>query len=223
MKSKTSEIKEELASVLSGKTIDALIPPLVYAGVNALFGLDTAVIAALLTAIVLGLWRMFLKQTWIYALGGMLGVILAAGLAFLTRNAVGFFLPGLISSSILLFIALSSLLIGKPLAAWASHLTRGWPLHWFWRKDIKPAYREVTLIWALFIGGRFAIQVLLYQRGQASELAWANTLLGWPVTIMILVVSYVYGIYRLKNLGGPGVDEFIAGDEPPWVGQTRGF
>jgi len=223
LKSKTSEIKEELASVLSGKTIDTLFPPLVYARVNALFGLDTAVIAALLTAIVLGLWRMLLKQTWIYALGGLLAVMVAAGLAFLTRNAVGFFLPGLISSSTLLFIALSSLLIGKPLAAWASHLTRGWPLPWFWRKDIKPAYREVTLIWALFIGGRLAIQVLLYQRGQASELAWANTLLGWPVTIMILVVSYVYGIYRLKNLGGPGVDEFIAGDEPPWVGQTRGF
>ena len=78
-------------------------------------------------------------------------------------------------------------------------------------------------MWALFIGARLAIQLILFQRGEATTIAWANTLLGWPVTILILVVSYVYGIWRLKNLGGPGVDEFIAGEGPPWAGQTRGF
>lgn len=223
MKSKTSEIKEELASVLSGKTIDTLIPPLVYAGVNALFGLDTAVIAALSTAIAFGVWRILRKQTWVYALGGLLAVMLAAGLAYLTRSAAGYFLPALISSGMLLVISLVSILIGKPLAAFASHLSRSWPLPWFWREDVKPAYREVTLMWALFIGARLAIQLILFQRGEATTIAWANTLLGWPVTILILVVSYVYGIWRLKNLGGPGVDEFIAGEDPPWAGQTRGF
>lgn len=48
-------------------------------------------------------------------------------------------------------------------------------------------------------------------------------LLGWPVTIVVLVLSYVYGIWRLRKLRGPGVDEFITGKQPPYRGQTRGF
>jgi hypothetical protein len=39
----------------------------------------------------------------------------------------------------------------------------------------------------------------------------------------VLAVSYVYGIWRLRKLGGPGVEEFESGKEPPWDGQTRGF
>ena len=67
------------------------------------------------------------------------------------------------------------------------------------------------------------LQFLLFQRGHASTLAWANTLLGWPVTIIVLVISYVYGLWRLHRLGGPGVDEFVGGVEPPWKAQTKGF
>jgi hypothetical protein len=153
----------------------------------------------------------------------LLAVGFAAGLALLTQNAANYFIPGLISSAVLLALAIGSLIIGKPLAAWASHLTRGWPLDWFWRADVKPAYREVTWMWLFFIAGRFVIQLSLFQRGQTGQLAWANTLLGWPVTIVVLVVSYIYGIWRLRKLGGPGVEEFQAGKEPPWKGQTRGF
>jgi len=63
----------------------------------------------------------------------------------------------------------------------------------------------------------------LFRRGDAAQLAWANTLLGWPVTILVLVISYIYGIWRLRKLGGPGVEEFTEGADPPWKGQTRGF
>jgi len=38
-----------------------------------------------------------------------------------------------------------------------------------------------------------------------------------------LVISYVYGLWRLHRLGGPGVDEFVGGVEPPWKAQTKGF
>lgn len=223
MTSKRSEIWEELNSVLSGKTIDALLPPLVFAGVNAFWGLDIAVIAALTFALGLGVWRILRRQTWLYASGGLLAVALASGLAYLTRSAASYFIPAIISSLLLVTITLGSLLFGKPLAAWASHLTRGWPLAWFWRWDIKPAYREVTWFWLVFILLRLVIQVALFQRGDAGTLAWANTLLGWPVTIAVLVFSYIYGIWRLRQLGGPGVDEFSEEKKPPWAGQTRGF
>ncbi len=223
MSNKGQEIWEELKSVLSGKTFDALLPPIIYAVVNAIFGLTPAVIAAMGFALLLGIIRLMRKQAWQYAFGGLLAVGVAAGLALLTRNAANYFIPALISSGLLLLLAIGSLFIGKPLAAWASHLTRGWPLDWFWRSNVKPAYREVTWMWLVFIAGRLVIQIWLFQQGQTGQLAWANTLLGWPVTIVVLVVSYIYGIWRLRKLGGPGVEEYQAGKEPPWKGQTRGF
>lgn len=220
---KLKEIWEELKSVLSGKTIDALLPPIIFVIVDAIFGLDVAVIAALGLAVLLGGYRLIRGQTWGYALGGLLGVGLAAGLALLTRNAASYFIPAMISSGLFMLAAVISNLLGKPLAALASHLTRGWPLEWFWREDVRPAYRDATWMWAAFFGLRLALQIILFQVGEGGSLTWANTLLGWPVTIIILVVSYVYGIWRLRQLGGPGVDEFEAGKEPPWEGQTRGF
>jgi len=220
---KKNEILQELKSVLSGKTFDALLPPIVFAIVNGIFGLQPAVFAALGLAVLLGLLRLIRKEKWHYALGGLLAVSLAAGLALLTQNAASYFIPGIISSGLLVLGAVLSNIIGKPLAAWVSHLTRGWSLEWFWREDVKPAYTEVTWMWAFFFAIRLGLQILLFQQGNASQLAWANTLLGWPVTIIVLVISYIYGIWRLRRLGGPGVDEFKEGKGLPWEGQTRGF
>lgn len=223
MTKKFNEIWEELKSVLSGKTFDALLPPILFAIANGIFGLQTAVFVALGFAILLGLLRLLRKEKWHYALGGLLAVSLAAGLALLTQNAASYFIPGMISSGLLVLGGVLSVIIGKPLAAWASHLTRGWPLDWFWRKDVKPAYVEVSWMWAVFFAVRLGLQIILFRQGDAAQLAWANTLLGWPVTILVLVLSYIYGIWRLRNLGGPGVDEFQEGKDPPWKGQTRGF
>ncbi len=217
------ELFEEFKTVTSGKTFDALLPPLVFLLVNSFLGLNPAVILSLGLAALLGTIRLLRNQTWYYALGGLLAVAAASGLAILTRSATGYFIPSLISSTFLLLLAAGSLLAGKPLAAWASHLTRGWPLEWFWRQDVKPAYREVTIVWSGFFALRLIIQIILFRTGDAVRLGWTSTLLGWPVTVLVLVFSYIYGIWRLHSLGGPGVQEFQAGKRPPWEGQKRGF
>lgn len=54
-------------------------------------------------------------------------------------------------------------------------------------------------------------------------LALLNLLTGWPAIVLLLIVTYVYGIWRLQNLGGPSVEEFKAGAPPPWQGQKKGF
>jgi len=38
MSNKSQEIWQELKSVLSGKTIDAILPPIIYAVINAVLG-----------------------------------------------------------------------------------------------------------------------------------------------------------------------------------------
>ena len=217
------EIIEEFKTVVSGRTFDALLPPILFVAANSAFGLNPAVLLSLGFALSLGITRMLRRQNWKYALGGFAAVSFASGLAYLTRTAAGYFLPAIAGSAGLALLSLASLAAGKPLAVWASHLTRGWPLKWFWRKDVKPAYSEVTVFWSIYLVSRLVVQVNLYRSGDAAGLAWANLLLGWPVIAVVLTGSYIYGVWRLRRLHGPGVEEFKAGAKPPWKGQTRGF
>jgi hypothetical protein len=220
---KGKEVLEELTSVLSGKTLDAIVPPLVFVIVNSMFGLTYAIIIALILSSTVGIYRLIRKQSGIYALGGSLGILLAGGFAFLADNASNYFLPGIITNAFVLLLSIVTLIIDKPLAAYASHLTRGWKLDWFWRKDVKPAYREVTIMWSLFFLIRTIIQVTLFLSDNVDALVWANTLMGLPVTVAVLVLSYIYGIWRLRKLKGPGIDEYLENKTAPFRGQTRGF
>jgi len=218
-----AEIMEELKQVVSGKTLDALVPPLIFVVTNSFQGLLSAIALAMGTALLLSLIRLFKKQPLKYALGGLGGVALASAFALFAGRAENYFLPKIIGSAFMALLSLVSLAAGKPLAAWASHLSRSWPIDWFWRDDIQPAYREVTWLWASLFLMRLAIQLYLFQKADATQLAWANVLLGTPVTLAVLIVSYLYGQKRLRQLGGPSVHEFKEGVLPPWEGQTRGF
>lgn len=130
---KRKEIIEEIKSVISGKTLDAILPPLFFALMHSITSLNLAVIASLVLASLLAVIRLLRKQDWKYAFGGLVGVILVSGLVYITRNPALYFIGPVISSGLLLLsLTLISLLIGKPLAAWANHLSRGWPLEWYW-------------------------------------------------------------------------------------------
>lgn len=217
------EVWQELRGILTGKTLDALLPPILFAITNAIFGFVVGAICALSLSLILGLMRLLKKQKWQYALGGFILTSIATALSLLSQNALSYFIPAMITSALLTLAALISNLIKKPLAAWVSHLTRGWPLEWFWRDDILPAYRQVTWAWMVFFFLRLSLQVFLFSGGQIGVLSWTEILLGWPATILVLVASYIFGIWKLRKLGGPGVDEYQKGTKPPWRGQTRGF
>lgn len=219
----SQEIREELQSVLKGKTLDALLPPLIFVILNNLVSINSAIISALILASYYLILRLIKKQSILYALGGWFGVALASGFALLADNATNFFLPGIVSNVFLVLVTLVSLMLGRPLAALASHLTRGWTLNWFWRSDVKPAYTEVTWMWFVLLFLRSGVQILLYLQGNVDQLGWTNLILGLPFTALILIMSYVYGLWRLKQLKGPGIDEFNTHKEPPYQGQTRGF
>jgi len=102
-------------------------------------------------------------------------------------------------------------------------VARGWPWDWYWHPQVRPAYNEVTLAWAVFFGARLTLQALLIQSQNAALLAVFNIVSGWPATIALLVATYLYGLWRLQRLHGPSVEEFKTNAPPPWKGQTRGF
>ncbi|WP_422485481.1 DUF3159 domain-containing protein [Gudongella sp. DL1XJH-153] len=223
MKNILYEITDEVKSVIGGKTIGAIVPPIVFVIANNLFGLLWGILAAVLTAVIIGIQRYLMGETIKYAAGGLVGVLLASAFSFYAGNAADYFLPRIISSGFLFLVSIVTIVVGKPIAALASHISRGWEMGWFMRKDVKPAYREVSIVWAMLFLLRMYLQVLLYRGGDLFIMAWANTLLGFPATLTVLILSYVYGTWRLRNLGGPGIDEYREDKTPPWKGQTRGF
>jgi uncharacterized membrane protein len=217
------DLLSEIKLIFTGKTLDAIIPPLIFVIINGYLGLSIAIIVSLVIALIFFMYRVLSKQSFSYALFGLVGILLAGGFAFVANNATNFFLPDIITNGFILVLSIGSLIINKPIAAYLSHLTRGWTLNWFWRKDILPAYREVTYMWTAFFLIRTIIQVVLFIGNDVNALLWTSTIMGLPATFLILTISYVYGIWRLKQLGGPGIDEFDAKKQPPYRGQNRGF
>jgi hypothetical protein len=190
---------------------------------NSFLGFQAAVGGALTLAILIAVLRLSRKQSLLYSLAGIGSVGLAIALAWFLGRSEGYFLPGIVNGGITVALALVSLLIRKPIVAWTSFIARRWPLDWYWHPQVRPAYSEVTIAWTLFFAARLVWQVILFQGKNTDQLAFVNFLLGWPALIILLVFSYLYGTWRLRNLNGPSVEEFRNKVAPPWEGQKRGF
>jgi hypothetical protein len=224
MGNKSRELLEEFRMVL-GKVglLDTVLPPVLFLALNSTVGFQVAVGGALTLAVVIAILRLFRKQSLMYSLAGLGSVLLAILLAWFLGRSKGYFLPDIVNGGLTVALALVSLLIRKPMVAWTSYLARRWPLEWYWHEKVRPAYSEVTIAWTIFFAARLLWQVMLYQRNNVSQLALVNALTGWPAIVVLLILSYLYGIWRLQRLGGPSVEEFRNQTPPPWQGQKRGF
>lgn len=222
---KLNELVDEFRQVVTGRRPwgDALGPPLAFLLLNLAAGTEPAIYGAMGLAVLITLVRLIRRHTVKYALGGLGGVAMATLAALWLDRGEGYFLPGMVSGTVTSAVCLGSLIVRRPLVAWTSHLARRWPLAWYWHPKVRPAYSEVTLAWFFFFAGRLTLQGALFLRGATEALAVANLLLGWPAMILLLAGSYLYGLWRLRRLGGPSVEEFLSQSPPPWHGQRRGF
>jgi hypothetical protein len=223
--SKTDELIDELRQVVLGESnlADTIIPTIIFLVANGVLGFEYAMWASLLMAVLIAFLRWRRGQSLQFALGGIGSVLLAILLSRIVGRQEGYFLPAIANGALVFIVTLASVLIGRPLVAWTSHLARRWPLDWYWHPQVRPAYSEVTLFWAVVFGLRLWGQVLLFRAEQPERFAAFTTLGGWPTTIILLVLSYLYGSWRLSQLNGPSVEEFETGAPPPWQGQQRGF
>lgn len=223
---KLDELREELRSVLSGRgarLLDSFVPPLVFLILTPLAGVDIALWGALAIAALFAAYRIVRRENLAYALGGLGGTLLAAVFVKLSGSGSGYFLPGFFSGALTVILCVVSVAFNRPLVAWTSFLTRRWTLAWYWHPQVLPAYNEVTILWAVAFAARLTLEFWLYQQDALGVLGTVRVLLGWPFIILLLIASYLYGLWRLGRLGGPSVEEFKEGKNPPWVGQKRGF
>jgi hypothetical protein len=223
---KIQELGDELRSVLSGRAsrlVDSFLPLLIFLVFTPLFGVDISLIAAITCAALFAMIRILRRESLVYSLGGLGGVLLAAVFVFLSGSERGFFLPGLISGSITVILCIVSVALNRPLVAWTSFVARRWPLNWYSHPKVLPAYNEVTILWGVAFAARLGFEYWLYQQDAIDALGAARILLGWPFIIALLLITYIYGTWRLRNLAGPSVEEFKQSKTPPWESQQRGF
>jgi len=219
------ELYEELQSVFSGNNtlLDSILPSILFLIDNALFGFQVAMITSLGISVLITILRLLRGQKIWYALGGTGAALLAIGFRFLLDSAEAFFLPIVINGELTILVLLINMLIRHPALAFTSHLTRRWPLKWYWHPHMRPAYNEVAAFWVIFFGLKLAGQLYFYLRLNKNGLALFNVLSGWPALIVLLVISYLYRLKQLRQLKGPSVEEFTHETPPPWIGQQRGF
>ena len=157
-----SETKNSGQYSLAAGDLDSLAPTLAFAIVQAFWTLEYSLWSAIVLALIAAGTRIARREPFLYALGGLAGVVVAAGIATRMGQAEGFLLPSILSGGLTVLGCVASLFAGRPLVAWTSHLARRWPLGWYWHPRVRPAYSHVTLAWAAYFSLRLLLQLWLY-------------------------------------------------------------
>jgi hypothetical protein len=167
------------------------LPILVFVPVSSLAGLMPAIFAALGVATLILIWRLIRKESLQPAFSGFFAVGVSALIAYLVGESKGYFLLGIWSSLLYAGVFAVSVLIRRPAVGyvwgWVNQHDRGW------RKVRKAvfAFDVATLTWVVVFGARFVVQNHLYDENQTGMLGVARIAMGWPLTGVAALVTYL--------------------------------
>lgn len=219
------DIREEIKSLFVGdRTLgDSFAPPLLFVLVNAVWNIELAAGVAIAAGAAVAMWRIRKGQQIIYAIAGIAGVAFAAFLALRSGRAETYFLPGIISTLAYATGTLISILVKRPLSGWTGWAYRRWPLGWYWRDDVRPAYSYVSWFWFGYFAVRGSVSGWLFIVEQPELLAIWKSVTSWPTLLPLFYFTYRIGVKKRDELGGPNVDEYLAGAAAPYAGGQRRF
>jgi hypothetical protein len=168
------------------------VPTIAYVIVNAIAGLTAAVVVAVGTGAGLIVMRLLRKEPLQPAVSGLLGVVVAALIAYYTGSAENYFLPGIWLSLAMTAVFTASLVVRRPLIGVAWNLMRSAGPDPAWRSDktVLRAFDVATLAFAAVFAARFVVQDSLYDAGSTGWLAFARIAMGYPLLALALLVVY---------------------------------
>jgi hypothetical protein len=167
------------------------LPVVTFVAASSVSGLLPAIGGALSVAALVLLWRLIRRESTQPALAGFFGVGVCALIAYLVGAAKGYFLLGIWMSLLWAVVFAASVLIRRPLVgyfwSWASGRDRAW------REVPRAVYAfdVASLGWMLVFGARFVVQRLLYDADQTGWLGVARIGMGWPLTAVAALATYV--------------------------------
>lgn len=169
--------------------ISSTIPVVVFVPANALSGLTAATIAALVAAGVITGVRLLRHKGLAPALSGFLGVAICVFIAHRVGDAKGYFLFGIWTSLAYAGVLLASILVRWPLIGVVWNYATGAGVAWRRNRRTLIAYDVATAFWTLVFAGRYLAQSSLYDSGDTGWLALARIAMGWPLTVLAVVVT----------------------------------
>ncbi len=175
---------------LSGLIYSAL-PVMVLVPVNTAFGLLPAIGAAVGVALLILIWRIYRHDSLQPAVSGFIGVGISALIAWIVGASKGYFLLGIWSSLVWAAVFGLSVLIRRPAVGYVWSWVNGHDRAWRQSRRAVLAFDLATLTWVAVFGARFAVQHHLYDADKTGWLGVARIAMGWPLTAVAALVTYL--------------------------------
>ncbi|MCV7213994.1 DUF3159 domain-containing protein [Mycobacterium crocinum] len=175
---------------VSGLIYSAL-PVAVLVPVNTAFGLLPAISAALGVAALILVWRLYRRDSVQPAISGFIGVGISALIAWIVGASKGYFLLGIWTSLIWAGVFAVSVLIRRPIVGYAWSWLQSKDRAWRSNRRAVLAFDIATLTWVLVFAARFVVQRHLYDLDQTGWLGVARIAMGWPLTAVAALVTYL--------------------------------
>ncbi len=171
-----------------GGLIQSGLPSVVFVVANAAAGLPVAVVAAVASAIAVAVFRLLRREPVQPAVSGLLGVAIAAFIAYQTGSAKDYFLLGIWANFGLAVVFFVSVLLHRPLVGVLWNLLDS--NRQAWRSDAhsRLGYDVATLALTAVFAARFVVQNWLYGEGSTGWLAFARIAMGYPLAAVALLV-----------------------------------
>src|SRR5262245_57622555 len=196
---------EQMAQQLGGwrGLVESGIPVAVFVLVNVILGwfykapgdqrfvLQWAIGASVATALAIAALRFARGESVRFAVNGLFGIALGAWLAWRSGEARDFFLPGIYVTLGYVVLLLGSIAFGHPLVGWFwTVIANGGKGDWRSDEKLRRTFAWLTGLWALVFVLKAAIQGALYLANEATALAVARLLLGYPPFALLIAVSW---------------------------------
>ncbi|SEH83752.1 Protein of unknown function [Mycolicibacterium rutilum] len=186
---KANAVLEQMGGI-SGLIYSSL-PVLVFVPVSQLAGLMPAIISALGAAALVLIWRLVRRESAQPAISGFFGVGICALIAYVMGESKGYFLLGIWTSLFWAVVFGVSVLIRRPVVGYVWSWVNGHGRDWRAVRKAVRAFDIATLVWVLVFASRFVVQHHLYDADQTGWLGVARIAMGWPLTAVAALVTYL--------------------------------
>jgi hypothetical protein len=167
------------------------LPVVAFVPVSSAFGLQAAIAAALGVAAIILVWRLIRRESTQPAISGFIGVGVCALIAYVMGESKGYFLLGIWSSLLWASVFAVSVLIRRPVVGYVWGWVNGHDRAWRQVRRAVLAFDIATVFWVLVFASRFVVQHHLYDADQTGMLGVARIAMGWPLTAVAALVTYL--------------------------------
>jgi len=186
---KANAVLEQMGGI-SGLIYSSL-PIVVFVPVSTAFGLQAAIFAALGVAALILLWRLLRRESLQPAISGFFGVGISALIAYVVGESKGYFLLGIWMSLFWAVVFALSMLVRRPAVGYIWGWVNSHDRAWRGVRRAVVAFDVATFVWVLVFTARFVVQQHLYEADQTGWLGVARIAMGWPLTAVAALVTYL--------------------------------